>query len=757
LGGTFTATGGATLAGTVNINTTGASAINMGTGDYSGNLTLGNTSANVSITDAQWSITGAGAATFVGVNATTGLIQGTGGLTLTGTTDINTSGAANTNIGTGTSTGTIIIGRTTGTNLVLNDAQWNISGAGAASFDSLTVGGGFGSTGVTVTTTGNIQADGNLTVNGTINSNTFTSTALTFAGSNPAITAGVTNTNLSLAANGTGTLILGLNSGPTVINGSNFSVTAEGAISAATSTNTINSLVINAGALSSVTGYSQAAGNFTVNGSGNVSLGTGTGNVAIGNSTGTFELASNGGLNVTTGGALTGVSTINTIGVTATSLSFAGQAAITAGGADNNLTLDAGGSGLVQIGNNSTGDVELAGGYTDYGCTIENATGTLRCSGDIIGSETGTIGYWSRDAATSTLRTATDWDNLTLGGTFTATGGATLAGTVNINTTGASATNIGTADYTGAINIGNVLADISLTSGVWNVTATGAATFVGVNATTGLIQGTGGLTLTGTTDINTTGTANTTIGNADGTFALASTGLNVSTAGELTGITGYSQESGDFTVNGTSIVSLGTGTGNVTIGNADGTFALASTGLNVSTAGVITLPGGQTVDITTVNDSDLTIAPGGAAALTLGSATTTSITLLADGIGDDKLVLPLQSVSAGEILNNTITTTQLAPTLTFEAGDFLDLSAINHSTSALQGLRLPNSANPVNPVSGAGFITYDTVNNRILFYNGTEWESLASGASSSKWTEDTDNNIIYPNTIGRNLSLTQHW
>ena len=48
----------------------------------------------------------------------------------------------------------------------------------------------------------------------------------------------------------------------------------------------------------------------------------------------------------------------------------------------------------------SSGDISLAGGYGDTGCTIENATGNLSCSGDITGSLTGTVGYWSRDNAT---------------------------------------------------------------------------------------------------------------------------------------------------------------------------------------------------------------------------------------------------------------------------------------------------------------------------------------------------------------------
>ena len=137
----------------------------------------------------------------------------------------------------------------------------------------------------------------------------------------------------------------------------------------------------------------------------------------------------------------------------------------------------------------------------------------------------------------------------------------------------------------------------------------------------------------------------------------------------------------------------------------------------------------------------------------MGSSSTTAINLLTDSTGDAEIVLPDQSISATEILNDTITTTQLSPTLTFSAGDYLDLSAIDHSTSALQGLRLPNVDSPASPSSGAGFLAYDANTNKVIFFNGTGWTDLASGASSSKWTEDIGNNIIYPNNSGRNLSL----
>gem|GEM_PF-6244737 len=66
-----------------------------------------------------------------------GLITGTRGLALTGTTDINTVGVADTTIGS-SGGGTITIGATSGSNLILQDAEWGVTGAGEGTFTSLT-------------------------------------------------------------------------------------------------------------------------------------------------------------------------------------------------------------------------------------------------------------------------------------------------------------------------------------------------------------------------------------------------------------------------------------------------------------------------------------------------------------------------------------------------------------------------------------------------------------------------------------------
>jgi hypothetical protein len=217
----------------------------------------------------------------------------------------------------------------------------------------------------------------------------------------------------------------------------------------------------------------------------------------------------------------------------------------------------------VQIGNTSTGDVELAGGYQDTGCTVENATGNLICTGDVTAGGVLLRNYWVRDDDTQTLTTATDWDNLTLGGLLTATGGATLTGALNINTTGSSATNIGTGTYEGTITIGNATtSDLSLVDPHWSITGAGVASFdslsigggygdTGVTITTaGNISANGNLVVDGTINTNTlTGTALT--------FSGTDPVISASTTNSALAIT--SNGSGNLTLDagGTGLVQIG--------------------------------------------------------------------------------------------------------------------------------------------------------------------------------------------------------
>ncbi len=121
-----------TLVGGIRFSVLGYGNVGIGTTAPSQLLGVGSTN--------QFTVSSAGAVVGVGVNSGSGLLQGTGGLTLLGTTNVNTSGANATNIGTGTNSGTITIGNVSTGDLVLNDANWSVTGAGAATFASIASG-----------------------------------------------------------------------------------------------------------------------------------------------------------------------------------------------------------------------------------------------------------------------------------------------------------------------------------------------------------------------------------------------------------------------------------------------------------------------------------------------------------------------------------------------------------------------------------------------------------------------------------------
>lgn len=219
------------------------------------------------------------------------------------------------------------------------------------------------------------------------------------------------------------------------------SLSASGAIMAATTTNTINGLIISSGSLSGITGFNQSSGNFTITGTGTFS--TGTGAISLNGSTSvtgtnTFTVGSGlttlgGGASITGGiannsggitaaGTITGVTgitfssgnlnlasggIINTgslAGVTSYSqvtgtFSITGTGAINIGGGSNALTIDStnfdvssagalsGITTLTASGNISTGGVYVKSGLsgvTAGTCSSNNYLGGLRISGGIV-------------------------------------------------------------------------------------------------------------------------------------------------------------------------------------------------------------------------------------------------------------------------------------------------------------------------------------------------------------------------------------
>src|SRR5581483_1032493 len=171
-----------------------------------------------------------------------------------------------------------------------------------------------------------VSTAGNLTAAGTYNTNTFTGTALTFAGASPVVSGSSGNTNITIQAAGSGNVVLG--------GGSNTQVSVATSTLAGTSAATF-------------TVQSAASQTLALNGTG--------GTVQIGGST--ISLTSSGPTISNTTGQLT--------------LSAAG-ALVLQSASGSNLTVTAQGAGLVILGD-ATNGITLAA--TTHAVTF---TGTSR-------------------------------------------------------------------------------------------------------------------------------------------------------------------------------------------------------------------------------------------------------------------------------------------------------------------------------------------------------------------------------------------
>jgi hypothetical protein len=72
--------------------------------------------------------------------------------------------------------------------------------------------------------------------------------------------------------------------------------------------------------------------------------------------------------------------------------------------------------------------------------------------------------------------------------------------------------------------------------------------------------------------------------------------------------------------------------------------------------------------------------------------------------------------------------------LSFSDGSLLDLSPIKHISSDLQGLLLPQNTTLAEPTTGEGYLAYDTDDNELKVYNGTDWVDIVDDSTLNETT-----------------------
>ncbi len=648
------------------------------------------TTANTSASALDLNATGTVAGNAITLDTTNGGIALTangasnGDITLAATDDLNINGTAGSlvNIGTSAVTQTITIGALTNSDLVLQDAQWNITGAGAASFASVTSTGGTATLGTTSQAGSLVVSDGS---SSTVTIKSATQVAATnYDLTVPAITGNDTICLVTLNnCIGSGATSVGaLDTPSTNADGGHISAgilylqsaTASVPGLVNTTTQTFAGDKIFNGLITGLLGASISGATTSINASSNfatnINTGTSSGAVNIGNSAAgaiAIQSASTIGLTGTTsitgltsGDALTVSNSTSTGNIAVFKDNASAVFTIADGGAVSQLAQPTGTSGtlsgaffnqLPNPGGASTatyngfyGQVQTTGANFS-GATAQGVRGSVVNTNGTLGTAIG--GYFNATSfgigAASTLTTAYGLQAIV---TANASAGAsTITTGYGIQVANGSVVSGGTITDLVGLNVDNQTAGGSKNTNILVGTTTiPAGNYSIYNSSAYDNYFAGNLGIGDTSPI-----AALTVGNGD-LFQVNSSGAIAAATGIIT--------SGSFSQTGAG--TFGTGTGAVSL---NGDTTIAATKLLTVTSGLTSLTGNTTGDALNVSNSTstgnvavfkdnstvvLTIADGGAVTARNSTNSTAAFSIQSSG-GSPRLVV---DTTNNYIINN---------------------------------------------------------------------------------------------------------
>lgn len=229
-------------------------------------------------------------------------------------------------------------------------------------------------------------------------------------------------------------------------------------------------------------------------------------------------------------------------------------------------------------------------------------------------------------------------------------------------------------------------------------------------------------TTSGAFPLTLTSTASTTATLPSGTITLADLTTGQTLTNKIIGSTGLT-----FTGAATDITT-GTGEDLTIIANGAGIISLNDA---VTASGAIAANGGITFDASTDTVGAHTLSG------TI-DASTNIITNIGNA-GTDFIASTGALTLAGVLTANGGISLSASQSLTAAALSYIDLGLITQSTTANQGLRLPNaaSATPSSPTSGEGYIAWDAAGNQLITYNGSTWTTVGGGGGYNLIKDET--------------------
>ena len=655
--GNGTSLTGLSVSGTTNINTT-AIKTTSGTQTYTGAVTL---SASPTLTagstgvDFGSTVNGGKVLTITGDATFNGLVGNSTNLTslsVSGTSDIETTGITTTGTQTYTGAVTLSAGPTltaggTGVDFVSTvDGADTLTITGNAAFNGL-VGNGTSLTGLSVSGTTNIDTTAIKTTSGT---QTYTG-AVTLSAS-PTLTAGSTGVDFVSTVDGVDTLTItgnaafnGLVGNGTSLTGLSVSGTTNidtTAIKTTSGTQTYTGAVTLSASPTLTVGSTGVDFGSTVNGGKALTItGDATFNGLVGNSTNLTSLSVSGTSDIeTTGITTTGTQTYTgAVTLSASPTLTAGGTGVdfvsTVDGADTlTITGNAAFNGPVGNGTSLTG-LSVSGTTSINTTAIKTTSGTQTYTGAVTLSASPTLTAGSTGVGFGSTVNGGDAVTITGDATFNGLVGNTtnltslsVSGTSDIDTTAIKTT--GTQTYTGAVTLsasptltagGSGVDFVSTVDGADTLTITGNAAFNGpVGSGTSLT----GLSVSGTTNINTTA-IKTASGTQTYTGAVTLSASPTLTAGSTGVDFGSTVNGGDaLTITGNAAFNglVGNST-NLTSLSVSGTSDIGTTG--ITTTGTQTYTGAVTLSASPVLTGD---------GLTFGSAVNSDSTARALTIND---------------------------------------------------------------------------------------------------------------------------
>ncbi len=432
-----------------------------------------------------------------------------------------------------------------------------------------------GATSVTLPTTGTLA-----TLAGTeeFTNKTIGSTGLTFSGAVTDITT-ASGESLVIVAAGAGTVdiqdattvdsLTADTGGISIAAGQSY--TGAGAVTLSSAT--ASDLTINSGTTGTISIGSDGSAE-TIN----IGTGVAVKTIVIGNSTDDSFTLNSSGLNVTSGGILTGVASIDTISVSSTALTFAGVGTLASGGSSG-LTIDSA-SGVVSV---ATGDYlalshsgvsGAAAGYIWYDSSDnkfkinENGTTKILCN-----TTDGGCGGGSSDLQT-TYGNDADGSNVTISLTAADDGLIITNPTSSGNDLSSFTMQISQQNTTAAIKVLDLVQSSNAANAV-DITANSIDTETGLSITANSLASGKGITVASSSTVFTGDLAGITlsgssVSNTGNVFSVANTGTanaNVSlfvdhrATGTNNLAVRINDESGDttpFVIDGTGKVGIGT-------------------------------------------------------------------------------------------------------------------------------------------------------------------------------------------------------